>query len=94
MTDSQEEDSLNVQGPGVGGRQARRTLGCQPSHTTPMSGRSASRLGTLSLKLINKSVNKGNLPTLILSIQDLSDLIIFAQTQNRMPHSLPGDAGG
>ena len=46
------------------------------------------------LKLINKSVNKGNLPTLILSIQDLSDLIIFAQTQNRMPHSLPGDAGG
>ena len=50
MTDSQEEDSLIVPAPGVGGRQARarRPLECQTSHTTLMSGQSASRLGKLN----------------------------------------------
>ena len=60
MTDSQEEDSLTVPAPGVGGRQARRTLECQTSHSTPMSGQSASLLGELNLtySLINQQTKE------------------------------------
>ena len=66
MTGFQEEGSLIVLAPAVGGRQVRRTLGCRAIHITPMSGQSASRLGKLNStdSLINQQ--RRNLLALIL----------------------------